>query len=105
MFYSLNQHISQRQMQESTLVDKHLCDLVDRLHAVGYCHTLVVELKFHKVEVDPMRNGCVKFLPKFEGRGVVIITDEVNGGARVYYSSALSHTKVGWRSVSPSVVH
>ena len=87
VFYPLNRYISQQQMEGSALVDAHLCDLVDRLHAVGYHHTLEVELRFQRVEVDPVKDGCVKFLPKFEERGILIITDEVNDGGRLYYSS------------------
>lgn len=72
------------------MVDENLCDLVDRLRVLGYRHTLEVELRFHRVEVDPVEVGSLKFLPRFEEKGVVIITDAVDDGRRVYYSSALN---------------
>ena len=54
-----------------TLVDKQLCGLVDRLRAMGYRHTLEVELRLGR---SPGKDGFTKFLPEFKEKGVVIIT-------------------------------
>ena len=89
VLYPLNRYISQREIQGLAVVDTNLCDMVDRLRVAGYRHTLEVELRFTKVGIDPVRDRCVKLLPEFEEKGVVIITAEGDDGDRVYYSSAL----------------
>lgn len=89
VMYALNEWTSQRSMQGLDLVDKELCQLVDRLRAVGYRRTLEVELRFARIAIDPGKDGCVKFLPRFEEKGVVTIAGNVRGG-QVFYSSALN---------------
>jgi len=65
-------------------VDKRLCGVVDRLRAMGYCHTLEVELRFTRVEGD--LDDFTKVLSGFREKGVVTIVDYVRGDL-IYRSS------------------
>jgi len=55
-----------------TRVDEQLCGLVTRLHVMGYCHTLEVDLRF-EIADGPEKHGSTDVLPKFKERGVVTI--------------------------------
>ena len=72
-------------MERWASVDKHLCEVVDRLRAMGYRHTLEVQLRFTHVE-DPSKNGSTKVLPGFREKGVVAIIDDACGDL-IYRSS------------------
>ena len=65
-----------RKTEEWALTDKLLCELVDRLCAVGYCHTLEVELQpRRKVWNEPGEYGdFTEVLPRFREKGVVTVT-------------------------------
>jgi len=65
-------------------VDKRLCGVVDRLRAMGYCHTLEVELRFTWVEGD--LDDFTTVLSEFREKGVVTIVDDVRGDL-IYRSS------------------
>lgn len=54
-------------------IDKQLCDLVDRLRATGYHHTLEVELCFTLCEGYPNEDDFTKFLPGFREKGTVTV--------------------------------
>ena len=58
-------------------MDKQLCEVVDRLRAMGHHHTLEVELRFSRVEDDLIY--FTKIFPRFEEKGVVTITDRACG--------------------------
>lgn len=62
-----------------TLIDGQLCGLVDRLRAMGYRHTLEAELRLTANGDDPGKDGFTSFLPRFKEKGIVTITDAVNG--------------------------
>ena len=68
------------QMEPWTSMDKQLCEVVDRLRAIGHCHTLEVQLRFTQVEGDPSKNGFAYVLPGFREKGVVTIIDGACGG-------------------------
>lgn len=70
-----------QKMMAWALVDEQLCELVDRLHAVGYRHTLEVELRFMEIGGDPEKHDFTIFLPRFREKGLVTITD--NGTTRL----------------------
>lgn len=74
-------------MEPWVLVDKQLCELADRLRAMGNCHTLKVELRFERVMVNPVKRDFTKLLPKFAKKGIVAITDD---SRPVSYSSSLN---------------
>ena len=65
----------QRMERWSSIIDKQLCGLVDRLRVMGYCHTLEVEVRLMEIGGDPVKDDLTKFLPEFREKGVVIITD------------------------------
>ena len=58
-------------MEVWVVIDKQLCELVDRLRAMGYRHTLELELRFVKVGGDPGKFDSTIFLPEFREKGVV----------------------------------
>ena len=64
-----------------------MCEVVDRLRAMGHRHTLEVELRFSRVEGDSGGNDFTNILPRFEEKGVVTIIDRACGDL-VYRSSA-----------------
>ena len=64
-----------RQIEPWASVDKHLCEVVDRLRAMGYQHTLEVELRFAELGDDPSGNDFTYVLPKFREKGVVTVID------------------------------
>lgn len=68
-------------------IDKQLCELADRLRAIGNCHTLEAELRFEGVKVKPVMCDFTDLLPKFARKGVVTITDD---SGPVSYSSSLN---------------
>ena len=72
--------------EEWTLIDKYLCRLVDRLHTMGYRHTLEAELRLTEVD-DPGKYDFTTVLSEFKEKGVVTVVDAVHGD-RVLYSSA-----------------
>ena len=53
-------------------VDKQLCEVVDRLRAMGHRHTLEVELRFAG-EDDLDGNDFTHLLPGFREKGVVTV--------------------------------
>ena len=78
-------------------MDEQLCEVVDRLRAMGHRHTLEVQLRFARVEDDSSNNDFTKILPRFEEKGVVTIIDRACGDL-VYRSSALvSNTALNFR--------
>ena len=68
------------------LVDRQLCELVDRLRAAGYRHTLEVELRLVVTRNNLAEYDCTRLLPEFGEKGVVTIVDTDHGN-RVLYSS------------------
>jgi len=72
-------------LEEWALIDRQLCELVDRLRATGYRHVLEVELRLTETG-DPGENDFTEFLPKFREKGVVIVVDAVHGD-RILHSS------------------
>ena len=75
---------------EWTLIDRQLCELVDRLRVAGYCYTLEVELRITKAGDDPAKYDFSKFLSKFREKGVVTVVDAFQG-RRILHSSVRSH--------------
>ena len=71
-------------------IDKELCGLVGRLRAIGYQHTLEVELRLMKVGSDPEDYDFTEVFPDFRQKGVVTIID-VADGDRVLHSSTHNH--------------
>jgi len=61
-------------------VDKQLCEVVDRLRAMGHPYMLEVELWFTQVEGDPGEIDFTKVLPEFREKGVVTVIDGACGG-------------------------
>ena len=55
-------------------IDKLLCDLVDRLRAMGHCYTLEAELHSHSDQFESGANRLDCILPGFREKGVVTIT-------------------------------
>ena len=76
-----------RKIEGWDLIDAHLCSLVDRLRAVGYHHTLEVELRLMKTGDFPGKLGFSRLLPAFREEGVVTITDAALGGRAVHCST------------------
>ena len=70
-------------------MDEQLCKVVDRLRAMGYHHTLEVELRFAEVECLPGKNDFTKVFPWFRERGVVTVINDTCGDL-VHRSSAHS---------------
>ena len=58
-------------LKERALVDKQLCELVDRLRVAGYHHILEVELRLTRAGDDPGKYDFTKFLTEFREKGVV----------------------------------
>jgi len=56
-------------------IDKQLCELVTRLGAAGYRHTLEVEVRLTELNDDRRRYKFTEFLPEFRENGVVTIID------------------------------
>ena len=54
-------------MEAQTLVDEELCELADRLCAMGCCHTLEGEMRLEKIGGDP-EYDFTRFCPSL-GRG------------------------------------
>ena len=54
-------------------MDKRLCEIVDRLRAIGHSHTLEVELRFTRVEGDPCKIDFTKVLSGLREKGVITI--------------------------------
>ena len=80
--------ISKPEMEAWALIDQHLCRLVDRLRATGYCFTLEAELRLTDIGDDPGKYDFTLFLPEFSEKGIVIIVDAVHGN-RVLYSTRI----------------
>ena len=76
-------------VQRMALTDGQLCRVVDRLRAMGYRHTLEVELRFAKVECLPGKDDFTKVFPRFKEKGVVMVINHTCGDL-VYRSS--THT-------------
>lgn len=68
-------------------IEKPLCELVDRLYATGYHHTLEVELRIMESGDDLGEYDFTMFLPDFRGRGVVTIIDAAHDGLVLYSST------------------
>ena len=64
-----------RQMKPWASVDKHLCEVVDLLRAMGHRHMLEVELRFAELGVDPSWNKFTYVLPRFREKGIVTVID------------------------------
>ena len=77
----------QLQVEAWALIDEQSCGLVDWLRAVGYPHTLEVELRLSEIRGVPRKYGFATFLPKFMEKGVVTITHG-DHDTRLLYSSA-----------------
>ena len=72
----------------SSIIDKPLCGLVDRLRAAGYRRTLEVELRLAGMRGAFGVGDSATLLPKFREKGVVVIVDADDG--RVLHSSSNS---------------
>ena len=68
------------------MIDKQLCGLVDRLRAVGYRHTLEVELRLMAIVDDSGECEFANFLPNFREKGNVTIVDTVYGYRILHFS-------------------
>lgn len=66
------------------LIDKQLCELVDRLCFMGYRHTLEAELRLAEIEGKPGEYDFTGFLPEFRAKGVVTVVH----GDQLLHSSA-----------------
>ena len=66
--------------EDWVLVDNQLCELLFRLRAMGYRHTLEVELQFLKVRGNPEKRGFTKLLPRFREKGIVTVVNAAYGG-------------------------
>ena len=63
-----------------TSMDRQLCGVVDRLHAMEYRHsTLEVELRFSQVECLPGKNDFTEIFPRFREKGVVTVINDACG--------------------------
>jgi len=76
-----------QRMEEWTLIDSQLCELVTRLGMAGHRHTLEVELRLVKIWGYAREYEFTKFLPRFREKGVVTITHAAHGADRVLHSS------------------
>jgi len=81
-----NYRVSSQKMGWWASVDEELCEVADRLHAIGHRHTLEVQLHFVQVKGDPGKNDFTQVLSGFRERGVVTIIDDACGDL-VYRSS------------------
>ena len=72
-------------------IDKELCELVDRLGATGYRHTLEAELRLTGIKGDRGEYDFAKFLPEFREKGAVTIVDVTWRGDQLLHSSAHNH--------------
>ena len=72
------------------LIDKQLCQLVDRLCVMGHRHTLEVELRLTEIGNDPEKYDFTNLLLEFREKGVVTVIDAVHGD-RLLHSSTRSH--------------
>ena len=61
------------------LIDRQLCELVDRLRIMGYRHTLEVELQITVVGDVPAESDFATLLSDFRERGIVTIVYVVHG--------------------------
>lgn len=87
VWYAHNRRTFAQGMERWALVDKGLCELVDRLRLRGYHRTLAVELQLMTVGDDPGKYDFTKFLPEFREKGIAVIVDTAHGD-RVLHSSA-----------------
>ena len=72
-------------MSARAWIDVKLCGLVDQLRAMGYRHTLEVELRLTLgIGGGPEECDFSRFLPEFREKGVVTVVD----GDQVLHSSA-----------------
>lgn len=76
-----------REMKSWDFIDEHLCNLVDRLRAMGYRHILEVELRLGWTVKFPGKHGFARLLPAFRKKGVVTITDAILNGRVVHCST------------------
>ena len=63
---------------EWTFIDKLLCELVDRLRATGYHHTLEVEVRPKELGIGLEEYDFAKVLLRFREKGVVTIADSAD---------------------------
>ena len=84
--YMSDSIIFAQQMEEWAVIDEGLCELVDRLRAAGYRHTLEAELRLTGIGDDPGRWDFTMFLPEFREKGIVTVVDTAHGD-RVLHSS------------------
>ena len=75
VYYDQNRGIFAQRTGGWALIDKQLCELVDRLRAKGYRHNLEAELQVRRMGGDPGEYDFVKVLPEFREKGVVTIVD------------------------------
>ena len=78
--------VVRRPVEDWALVDDQLCELVDRLCAMGYRHTLKAELRFFDVRDDPKIHNYATFLPKFREKGTVTVVNTTHD-SRLLHSS------------------
>ena len=75
VYYDQDRGIFAHQTGGWALIDKQLCELVDRLRAKGYRHNLEAELQVRGIEGNPEDYDLSEFLPEFREKGVVTVVD------------------------------
>ena len=71
----------------TSIIEKQLRELADRLRAIGYRHTLEVELRLMGVGGDQGEYDFTEFLRGFREKGDVVITDATHGDRVVHHSA------------------
>ena len=59
--------------KEWALIDKQLCELVDRPRATGYHHTLEAELRLTQFRGSARKYDFSQFFPEFREKGTVTV--------------------------------
>ena len=76
-----------QQMELVTWIEKQLCELVDRLRAMGHRHTLEAELRFSRLKGDLSEGDFAELLPEFREKGVLTVTNTSPGGGVLHSST------------------
>ena len=71
----------------TSIIEKQLCGLVDRLRATGYRRTLKVELRVMGVGGDQGEYDFTEFLHRFREKGDVVIIDAAHGDRILHCST------------------
>ena len=79
------------EMKRWASIDEQMCGLVDRLRAMGYCHTLEAEVRLRPEVGDALTIEKIsRLLPKFREKGIVSVVDIVHPD-RIFHSSVRNH--------------